>query len=420
MATVVARDDLDAETAAVIRDTAEGLTGSIDALVDEVSHAIVDDVAGVLDGDSYRHSNLANLDLKLSLLKRAGDLVVPPPPQEAIVYARDLARHGSDLSVLLRSYEIGHRYFWRVWTQGFATRVSEPTVLADLFSVSARFLFDYFDSVPKALTGEYRAELQRCKSGEAARRAELVCKLLGGTEHDVEAAEHALGYSLTGGHVALVFDMPGSLITPEDARAGRRVAEHLAHRLGTRALVVQAETTKLWGWAEVSADMSPDTVDEIVCDTSPPNGMVLAVGDLGHGLDGFCESHREAEHALRFAGDRRRATPRLIRYRTISAVSLLSSDVKRAHRFIERELGALAVHDDATARVRATLRTFLSENCNQARTARRLGIHYNTVIYRIRQAEALLGRPVHERRFELEAALALHASTPEPQRPDDA
>jgi len=59
--------------------------------------------------------------------------------------------------------------------------------------------------------------------------------------------------------------------------------------------------------------------------------------------------------------------------------------------------------------VRATVRVYLQENGNQACTARRLGVHVNTVAYRLRRAEQLLGRRVTDRRFDLEAALLLHA-----------
>lgn len=41
------------------------------------------------------------------------------------------------------------------------------------------------------------------------------------------------------------------------------------------------------------------------------------------------------------------------------------------------------------------------------RTAKRLGIHQNTVTYRLRQAEALIERDLEERRWELETALRI-------------
>ena len=58
-------------------------------------------------------------------------------------------------------------------------------------------------------------------------------------------------------------------------------------------------------------------------------------------------------------------------------------------------------------RLRATLAVYVCEGDAIAATARRLGVHINTIWYRLRQCEELLERPVKQRRFELEAALLL-------------
>jgi DNA-binding PucR family transcriptional regulator len=53
------------------------------------------------------------------------------------------------------------------------------------------------------------------------------------------------------------------------------------------------------------------------------------------------------------------------------------------------------------------VRTHLDENGSRGRTAKRPSIHENTVSYRLRQAEELLGRSVDKRTLELRVALAL-------------
>jgi DNA-binding PucR family transcriptional regulator len=404
----VDRGELEGRTAEIIRETAIELSAAIDTLVDDVSGLIVQDVPEMLDGESYRRSIRANLDVKLSALRQGSDLVVPPAPRDALLYARDLARRGADVSVLLRAYDLGHRYFWGEWTQRFSARAADPAVLAELYDVSARFLFAYFDSVPASVTSAYRSERRRQTSTAAAERAETVCDVLRGGG-DARAAELALGYPLAGArHLALVFGADAEL-GARDIHAATRVVQGLAARLGPASVTVRAETTTLWAWVEVPAALEPDELDARTRKLRCPDGLVLAAGDPGAGLDGFRESHREAEHALRHARARRGA--RVVHYRDVSAAALLGSDARRAGRFVQRELHGLAGEDDATARIRATLRAFLHENGNQAATARRLGLHYNTVAYRLRRAEELLGRPLTERRFELEAALLLQSAS---------
>jgi DNA-binding PucR family transcriptional regulator len=82
-------------------------------------------------------------------------------------------------------------------------------------------------------------------------------------------------------------------------------------------------------------------------------------------------------------------------------------DLPLARRFVDRELGALAADDDTARRLAATVGVYLEQQCSGTATAKRLGLHENTIRYRVRQAEQLLGRPVDERTLELRVALAL-------------
>jgi DNA-binding PucR family transcriptional regulator len=95
------------------------------------------------------------------------------------------------------------------------------------------------------------------------------------------------------------------------------------------------------------------------------------------------------------------------RYSAVALAALATVDIERARDFVVAQLGRLAGDDDVALRLAATLRVYLEENGSPTRTAKRLGIHENTVANRVRQAEKLLGRPVAEQRLELHMALAL-------------
>ena len=64
----------------------------------------------------------------------------------------------------------------------------------------------------------------------------------------------------------------------------------------------------------------------------------------------------------------------------------------------------------------STLRIFLEEGASFVRAARRLGVHTNTVTYRVHRAEELLGHPVTERQLELHVALRLVSLVDERQQ----
>lgn len=75
--------------------------------------------------------------------------------------------------------------------------------------------------------------------------------------------------------------------------------------------------------------------------------------------------------------------------------------------FVSRVLGPLADDDDVTSRLATTLAAYLRENLSRTRAAACLHIHPNTVSYRVRQAEELLGREVSGDSLDLQVALAL-------------
>jgi DNA-binding PucR family transcriptional regulator len=96
------------------------------------------------------------------------------------------------------------------------------------------------------------------------------------------------------------------------------------------------------------------------------------------------------------------------RYRDIELAAIATIDLERTRAFVHRTLGEL-MHDDddATLRIVSTLRVYLQENRSRTRAARRLRIHENTISYRIRQAEEILGGSVDSNALNLSVALAL-------------
>jgi DNA-binding PucR family transcriptional regulator len=87
--------------------------------------------------------------------------------------------------------------------------------------------------------------------------------------------------------------------------------------------------------------------------------------------------------------------------------ALVTVDPAESVRFALAQLGELAKDDDGMARLRATLRVYYDEHLSPARAARRLGIHQNTVVYRVKRVEEILGHSVEQGRLELEVALRL-------------
>ena len=99
----------------------------------------------------------------------------------------------------------------------------------------------------------------------------------------------------------------------------------------------------------------------------------------------------------------------VMRYDRVELVSLLASDFPRARAFVAARLGPLAAPTESAARLRETVLAFLAANGSGTRAAKELYVHHNTVAYRVKRAEELLGRSVTDEPIELTCALTLAA-----------
>jgi DNA-binding PucR family transcriptional regulator len=87
----------------------------------------------------------------------------------------------------------------------------------------------------------------------------------------------------------------------------------------------------------------------------------------------------------------------------------MTGEPELTRRLVADELGGLAQRDPNVARLRETARVYLACGANAREAAEHLHMHMhkNTVHYRLARAEELRGRPIGERRPELEVALNL-------------
>lgn len=396
------------------RQTAAELRGSVRELVDECV-VYIQELQPELGTDAELAAGLQssaydNFEQIFAMLASGTPVLEARAPAGAIDYAEIMVKRGQPLQTLLRAYRLGTMYFWRLWRREIVARLEDPSDLMAAVDHSMQFVFDYVDAVAEEVTEEYAIQRERWARSAAALRHETVERLLTGEGIDLDVAAQRLGYDLRRRHLGLVL-----WTTPEHE------AEDVIHRLeegalrlaatmgAPRPLLVPDGRTTLWAWIGFEQEPDRDLLDLAARDTDALRGLQAATGEVEEGIDGFVATHTEAQRAREMA-ERSGRRGQLVRYGRVVVASLLLADADRARRFVQRELGALTGEDDTTVRIRATLQVHLEEELRTGSTARRLGIHQNTVTYRVRQAEALLGRPVSERRYELETALRILGS----------
>ena len=333
------------------------------------------------------------------------DVVVPA---EALEYSRTFARRGIDYSLLVRIYRLGHEELRRVCESTLAEQALGPEALGPARDELSTALFDYDDIVSGRVLEEYDAERARWAPSPDKLRHETVAAILAMEPVEADRASRALRYRLDVIHVAFVLWVVDATegLGPED-RMHAAARDLVTGTACAASLVVPAGKLVTWGWLGFREHPDEQQMAALLSSGRRTDGVSVAVGEPAPGIDGFRRSHGDASSARRLASLSHTRPGAATRWGNVAALGLLSADPEHARQFVTRELGPLDADDDAMARLRATLATYFLEGDVISATAQRLGIHINTVSYRLRQCEDLLERPVKRRRFELEAALLL-------------
>ncbi len=393
-----------------VQEMAEALLPELDGVAVLLADAIHDQIE-TLDHPLHEETVLscrANIGLIAQMLRDDVEPFTAVAPAEAMHYAREFVRNGLPIETLMRAYQVGHQVFVGTMLERLASRVADRDLLAETVSYCSAWMFPFLDAVQLGITESFMAERERWVRSAAALRADEVRAILDGSTVDEQRASQRLRYSLARTHVAVV--VWGEEGEDEDGTIGifERVAHDIERTLGgTDALCVPLGRRTLAAWIGLRTVPDIALLRALRDKDALAVGARVAVGDPHEGIDGFRRSHEEALLARRVVHLGRRAPGAVARYGDVALTGLLTHDVGEARRFAERELGALGAETDAARRIAATLRVFLEEGSSFVRAARRLGVHENTVAYRVRRAGELLGHPVEERQLELRVALML-------------
>ena len=393
------------ERGAVCQELAAELLPSTPQLAREMAehlYAAVPELAALDDDEIVAElaaSAEANIRQVLWLLKRGAGVDEVTLPPEAASVMRGNVRRGIPLPSELRGYRLGHAWLWDRWMRALQERIDDPEELIAAQDVSSALIFAYVDRVSGVLVEEYGSERERMMRGATQLRAEAVRAILAGEPVDEETLHGRLGYDVRRRHVAIRVSTSTSEVRGLE-RAAREAAAAVA---SGEPLIVPSGAASYDVWSG-----SYEAVDTTRLEGyEPPEGIRVAFGRPAAGLEGFRCSHREAIQAARVASLARDLGRQVVGYAQVELVSLLASDLPRAREFVATQLGPLAAAGEPTQRLRETLRAFLAAGGRSMRAAKELYVHQNTVTYRVKRAEELLGRRVTEDPVELTCALML-------------
>jgi PucR C-terminal helix-turn-helix domain/GGDEF-like domain len=396
-----------------ILDVAQAMSEDLDGVARHLTEMIHAQV-GELEDDlllGTHESCRSNLGMIMSMLSDGTRPSLATPPPDALAYAKEYVRRGFGFGTLQRAYRIGQATLSKMWLQELQRRADDAGQLADTFGFFNDWLFVWVETLENRLTEYYMAERERQLRGTSAIRVEQVRAILEGAVVDVRSVSARLKYELDRMHLAyVVWPDEGTLDAPNGNilfAAMEHIAAEVAELLGASDHISIPLSGYLACWAGFrESPLAQGSVGRL--EHLNHRAICVALGEPGGGVGGFKRSHEEALLARRVHRLRdKQARGGCVRFADVALEAMLTQSREEARRFVDHELGRLAEGDDSSLRLRATLSVFLEERASFAGAAERLGIHKNTVAYRIRRAEELLGRGVRERQLELQTALRI-------------
>jgi sugar diacid utilization regulator len=143
------------------------------------------------------------------------------------------------------------------------------------------------------------------------------------------------------------------------------------------------------------------------------NGLVAGVGSPHSGLDGLQQSRNEARQAMTIQG-RLGISGSVAHFANLGIFRFLfaAESLPEFDAFHDETLGSLVIYDDDHGSdLLSTLRAFFEANGSPKEAAQQLGVHRNTVLYRLERIGNLTGYDLTDSETRLRLHLALSMNT---------
>lgn len=278
---------------------------------------------------------------------------------------------------------------------------------AQQMAAVSQILFKFVNTFLTAVSNFYLAEERRWLASVTGARDKIILTVLVGEEISPDVATRVLAYDLANSwHVGFVFRRSPTAFA--DGSPLRDAAQSMLRSAGVTAeLLMDVDRTEVWAWVHSRGPRSVDS-SRIACDAD----VLATVGRRSFGVEGFRSTHADAQAAARVVTLNAPASMdgQVVAFQDVRLAALLTANAADAMGFMQEELGALCEGGDQMKALRETVRVYLECSCRPQEAARRLFVAKNTVIYRVKRVEELIGRDVKTRQLELHAALLLAAT----------
>ena len=388
---------------AIPPDAAAVLRPVLPGLADETIAAIareVPDYERAMEGD---FGQMVRMGVDVAF-NRFVDLVVDPDADAAgaretyVNLGRGEFHAGRSLDALLAAYRVGARLAWR----RFVAAGTEGGLSPEVIFALGEAIFAYIDEL-SAESAEGYAEEQSAAAGESHRRRRRLVRLLvqepPPAAEAIRSAAQAAGWPLPRTVAAVVAAEAEQGAADEEIVDA--IATRLARRLGAGAVGAAVDAAACVLLPDPSAPGRRRQLEAAL------DGRRAALGPAGP-WTAAATSLRRARAAYRLpAGD---AAGDLVVAEDRLAELLLRADPRLGADLAASRLAPLTeLAEGPRGRLEETLRAWLDRPGQVQAVAAELGVHPQTVRYRVRQLRDLFGARLDDPEARFELALALRA-----------
>lgn len=307
-----------------------------------------------------------------------------PVPSVAILQAQQAVRLGVGLETVLCRYIAGHKLLVDLFTREAQAISSERGLLSHVVDVQGSLL----ERLVSSITCEYMSQLECVANSREQSRSELVQAFLDGATVD----SALLGYEMEAWHVGVIARGP----------VAQRALRVLAANLGYRLLAVERGNNIVWGWLGGKRRLAVGDLEGVLSSSDWSVEVALAVGEPAQGIDGWRQTHRQAQETLKVLQARQKG---FLSYADAMILGLVLQNDLAARSLRSIYLAPLGPRCGQGVVARHTLRAYFKAGGNAVAAGKELGVTSKTIRRRVREIEQRIGRPLVTCSAELEIAL---------------
>ena len=316
--------------------------------------------------------------------------------------ARQAARREVPFSSIVKNMRANQTIWVNHFFTASASRTFAPSTVQRLVTNGAGVV----DEIIEHFVLCYLDERQVLMESQIARRRALVEKLIGNAgalqPFELKQIKKDHGLDLEHFHVGIIISDLNTKLSSDLGELQRNLQDAI---IGDTPLVVSFTQHLTWAWVSTPRAPTPTQLKRLEETLGQLSGTQCALGEPAKGPAGFRRTHLQARDVSSVAI----LSPikGVMRWADHVLTILVGQDLEKAAWYVDSVLGPLANKSEKAGGYRQTLSAYLQSGNSLLHGAEALGIHRNTLVYRLQQIELLLRCPIKQRELEIRCALHL-------------